>query len=160
MDAYTIPQAARATGLSPREVRLRIEEGRLRAISIGGRRAVEVAELERAGLLGDGPSPQPDPVSPEVMPELVERLETQAGELAVLRRASAERRTHDERERRRLEGELAQARRELQEARARISQLEAAGFRRSLGVHADRPALTPLFQPTEEEPPEDQRPAT
>ena len=154
MDAYTIPEAARVADMSPKDVRLHIEEGRLRAIQVGGRRLVERAELERAGLLGDKP-PEPRDASPapEVTPKLVERLETQAAELAVLRRASAERRTTDERERKRLEEELAETRRELQAARARIAELETAGFSKSLERRLNRPALDPLFEPTREEPP-------
>jgi excisionase family DNA binding protein len=162
VDTLTIPEAARIAGVSPREVRVHIEEGRLRASQVGGQRVIETGELERAGLVGDKPEApmeaQPVPeameVSPahEATPTLVERLETQAAELAVLRRASAERRTNDERERRRLEEELAEARRELQAAHARIAELETAGFTRSLERRKSRPALGPLFERTPEEP--------
>ena len=153
VDAYTIPEAARVAGISPKDIRLRIEEGRLQAITMGGKRAIEKAELERAGLVGDKPEPpgevQP---APQVSSKLVERLEAQAAELAILRRASAERRTTDERQRKRLEQELAEARTELQEARLRIAELEAAGFTKSLGWRKNRPALSPLFERTPEEP--------
>jgi excisionase family DNA binding protein len=153
VDAYTIPEAARVAGLSPMEVRLRIEEGRLEAIKVGGRRVVERAELERAGLLGGDrpPEPQEAQPAPEVTPSLVEQLEAQAAELAVLRRASTERRTTDERERKRLEEELAEVRQELRAARTRIAELEAAGFRDSLG-RKDRPALNPLFERMPDDP--------
>jgi succinate dehydrogenase/fumarate reductase flavoprotein subunit len=109
VDAYTIPQAARAAGLSPREVRLRIEEGDVRAFVRAGRRMVERAELER----------------------LVERQEPELPALAPV---------PDPAEVRRLEQELAEARRELRRARERIEELEAAH---------KRPALTALFQSTE-----------
>jgi helix-turn-helix protein len=150
MEAYTIPDAARIAGLSPKEIRVRIEDGRLRAAWRGGRRMLSRDELERAGLLGDGPSHGPEGSPTEPMPDLVERLEEQAGELAVLRRASAERRARDERELQRLAGELEEARRELQQARVRIAELEAQGLRASLRS-SDRAALTPLFESTREE---------
>ena len=108
-------------------------------------------ELERAAMLADEPSPDPSG-APEPIPGLVERLEEQAGELAVLRRASAERRAHDERERQRLQAELDEARRELQRTRVRIAELEAQGFRASLRS-PERPALTPLFESTGDEDP-------
>jgi DNA-binding transcriptional MerR regulator len=156
VDAYTIPEAARVAEMSPKDVRLYIEEGRLQAIQVGGRRVVERAELERAGLLGDKP-PEPRDIAPapELTPKLVERLEAQAAELAVLGRASAERRTTDERERKRLEEELTETRRELHAARSRIVELETAGFSNSLERRMNRPALDPLFERTPEEPPTD-----
>jgi hypothetical protein len=159
VDAYTIPEAARAAGMSPKDVRLHIEEGRLQASQVGGRRVVERSELVRAGLLGDKPPEPRDSTPPaEVTPKLVERLEAQAAELAVLRRASAERRTTDERERMRLEEELTETRRELQAARSRIAQLETAAFSNSLERRMNRPALSPLFEPTPEEPPAPETP--
>jgi chromosome segregation ATPase len=152
MEAYTIPDAARVTGLSPREIRVRIEEGRLRATWRGGRRMLDRDELERAAMLADDASPARSGEASEPIPELVERLEEQAGELAVLQRASAERRARDERERQRLQAELDEARSELQRARVRIAELEAQGFRASLRP-AERPALTPLFENTRNEDP-------
>jgi hypothetical protein len=153
VDAYTIPEAARVAGISPKDVRVRIEEGRLQAITMGGQRAIEKVELERAGLLGDNTEPPEEAQpAPRVSSKIVERLEAQAAELAVLRRASAERRTTDERLRKRLEHELAEARSELQAARLRIAELEAAGFNRSLERPRSRPALSPLFEPTPEGP--------
>jgi hypothetical protein len=150
MEALTIPDAARVTGLSPREIRVRIEEGRLRATWRAGQRVLDRDELERAELLGDEPPPDSPSASGQPIPGLVERLEEQAGELAVLRRASAERRAHDERERQRLQAELDEARRELQRTQVRIAELEAQGFRASLRS-ANRPALTPLFESTRDE---------
>jgi excisionase family DNA binding protein len=47
MDAYTIPEAARALGVTPRELREWIEEGRLRAFESGGRRLVPRAQVRQ-----------------------------------------------------------------------------------------------------------------
>ena len=127
MDAYTIPEAARAAGLSPREVRLRIEEGDLRAVIRAGRRMVERAELHR--LLETAREPEPPP-----------SREEDVLELARVRRTAAQTRARDAAEVRRLEQELGEARRELRKARERIEELEAA---------RSRPALTALFQSTE-----------
>jgi hypothetical protein len=85
MDAYTIPEAARAAGLSPREVRVRIEEGDLRAFIRAGRRMVERSELDR--LMERRPPAQPalramppPAADPRVVEDLTERLEEQAVE--------------------------------------------------------------------------------
>ena len=127
MDAYTIPEAARAAGLSAREVRLRIEQGELRAFTRAGRRMVERSEVERL-VEGSKPIEVPDP------------REEDALELARVRRAAAQTRARDAVEVRRLEQELGDARRELRQAKERIKELEAA---------SRRPALTALFQSTE-----------
>jgi hypothetical protein len=127
MDAYTIPEAARAAGLTPREVRLRIEEGDLRAFIRAGRRMVERSELDRV-LEGSRPLEVPD------------QREEDALELARIKRTAAQTRARDAAEVRRLEQELAEARRELREARERIEELESA---------RSRPALTALFESTE-----------
>jgi hypothetical protein len=141
MDAYTIPEAARAAGLSPREVRMRIEEGDLRAFIRAGRRMVERSELdrllERSAPAQPGLRAMPPPaVDPRVVEDLVGRLEEQALELARVRRTAAETRARDAAEVRRLEQELGDARR-------RISELESANR---------RPALSELFQSTVREP--------
>jgi hypothetical protein len=127
MDAYTIPEAARAAGLTPREVRLRIEEGDLRAFIRAGRRMVERSELDRV-LEGSRPL------------EVPHQREEDALELARIKRTAAQTRARDAAEVRRLEQELAEARRELREARERIEELESA---------RSRPALTALFESTE-----------
>ena len=127
MDAYTIPEAARAAGLSPREVRMRSEEGDLRAFIRAGRRMVEATELERlverrmphTPMLRAAPPPK---ASPRVVEDLAARLEEQALELARLRRTAAETRARDAREVRRLEQELADARRELARANERMQE--------------------------------------
>src|SRR3954464_11497425 len=80
MDAYTIPEAARAVGLSPREVRLRIEEGDLRAFVRAGRRMVEQAEIDR---LVEREEPELPALAPVPDPAEVRRL---GQELAEVRR--------------------------------------------------------------------------
>ena len=66
METYTIPEAAEITGLAPREVRLALEDGRLRAIRSGGRWRIPRYELERAGMIAvrdlDASEPEPEPV--------------------------------------------------------------------------------------------------
>jgi excisionase family DNA binding protein len=47
MNAYTIPDAAKALGVTPRELRQWIEEGRLSAREAGGRRFVPRSEVMR-----------------------------------------------------------------------------------------------------------------
>jgi excisionase family DNA binding protein len=47
MDAYTIPEAAKELGVTPRELRHWIEEGRVPAYEIAGRRFVAAAEVRR-----------------------------------------------------------------------------------------------------------------
>jgi hypothetical protein len=128
MVAYTIPEAARAAGLSAREVRLRIEEGDLRAFVRAGRRMVEQAEIDR--LLAAAPQPV----------KTSDARAEDALELARVKRAAAQTRARDAAEVRRLEQELGEARRELARARQRIEELESARA---------RPALTALFQSTE-----------
>src|SRR3954452_20745126 len=109
---------------------MRIEEGDLRAVIRAGRRMVDHGDLER--LLDRQPqapppvraAPPPLP-SPHVVDDLVARLEEQALELARVKRTAAETRARDAREVRNLEQELAEARRELSRARARIAELES-----------------------------------
>jgi excisionase family DNA binding protein len=47
MDAYTIPDAARALGLSAKEVRGWIEDGRLSAAEVEGRWLIPAGEVRR-----------------------------------------------------------------------------------------------------------------
>ena len=46
MDGYEIPEVARHTGKSPEEVRLALEEGRMRGAKVAGRWRVSPAELD------------------------------------------------------------------------------------------------------------------
>src|SRR5215208_2844846 len=52
--AVDVAEAAELTGLSEKAVRRRLERGTLRAMKLGNRRMIPVAELERRGLLNDG----------------------------------------------------------------------------------------------------------
>jgi chromosome segregation ATPase len=155
MDAYTIPEAARAVGLSPREVRMRIEEGDLGAFIRAGRRMVDRNELER---LFDRPAPPqpaltaapPPAPSPRVVEDLVARLEEQALELARVKRTAAETRARDAAEVRKLQQDLGDARRDLSRARERIAELESDdGDHVPARLQDQRSALTPLFRRTE-----------
>ena len=65
MDAYTIPEAADLTGLTPKEVRLLIEEGGLKAFRLGGRHRIARNELVRSGLL-DPPEPEEQLAQPPI----------------------------------------------------------------------------------------------
>jgi chromosome segregation ATPase len=158
MDAYTIPEAARAAGLSPREVRVRIEEGDLRAFIRAGRRMVEQSELERLVELSMPATPTlraapPPAASPRVVEDLVARLEEQALELARVRRTAAETRARDAAEIRRLEQELDDASHQLTRMRELIARLESDGAQGPpRPVEDQRSALTPLFRRTEPKP--------
>ncbi len=46
MDGYEIPEVARRVGMSPEEVRLALEEGRMRGTKVAGRWRVAPAELD------------------------------------------------------------------------------------------------------------------
>jgi hypothetical protein len=156
MDAYTIPEAARAAGLSSREVRVRIEEGHLRAFIRAGRRMVERAEIERLTERPTLKAPdlrtqQPPAASTRTVEDLVARLEEQALELARIRRTAAETRARDGVEVRRLEQDLGEARRALSRARERIAELESEDGHREPRPTDQRQALTPLFRSTEPE---------
>jgi DNA-binding transcriptional MerR regulator len=150
MDAYTIPEAARAAGLTPREVRMRIEEGDLRAFIRAGRRMVAHSEIER---LSERTSPPPTPAAPNPpIDDLVARLEEQALELARVKRTAAETRARDAAEVRSLEQDLGEARRALSRARERIAELESDGAPVAARPPDQREALTPLFRRTEPTP--------
>jgi chromosome segregation ATPase len=144
MEAYTIPEAARAAGLTSREVRVRIEEGDLRAFIRAGRRMVERSDVERL-------TQRPTLTAPELrtsparaasnggaVEDLVARLEEQALELA-----------RDAAEIRSLEQDLAETRRALSRARERIAELESDGSHTEPRPNDQRQALTPLFRRTE-----------
>lgn len=102
----TIREASRATGLSVKALRRRIERGTLRAIVVNERRRIPMSELLRAGLLrtegGDpgGVPVRPGPGMPHTTPsytpsgypatfiaDLLDRLERQAEEIGRLESA-------------------------------------------------------------------------
>lgn len=67
MSSLTLEQAARASGRSPREIRLLLEEGRLRGAVLAGRWQVEPSEVD--GLLGQvGVGAPPDEQPLRVVP--------------------------------------------------------------------------------------------
>lgn len=87
-----IAGAARATGLSVKALRGRVERGSLPATLIDGRRRIPIAALLEAGLLVSDAS-QGRAVPPPggtAEPELVARLDAQAEEIARLRAEVAE----------------------------------------------------------------------
>lgn len=67
----SIRDAARASGLSPKALRRRIERGTLGSVLVAGRRRIPVDDLVRRGLVPDGADPvsvdgvamTPDPVA-------------------------------------------------------------------------------------------------
>ena len=124
MRAYTFAEAAARCGVSPREIRLLVEEGRLRADRRAGVRVVEEGELERAGLLEEGASPDDGAVAPPLA-VVLERLETKAAELAAVRTQ--------------LEDARVRHASEIQALRREVHQLREASRR---GV---RPSLSPLL---------------
>lgn len=91
MRSFTISEAAEATGLTPKALRARIEDGHVRAVLRDGMPPrIPESELTRAGLLPareeqnstSGSSPGP---KAEIVRELVAVIERQASELAALR---------------------------------------------------------------------------
>ena len=150
MDAYTIPEAARAAGLTSREVRVRIEEGELRAVIRAGRRMVAHTEIE--GLTERSAPPATPAASTGAVEDLVARLEEQALELARVKRTAAETRARDAAEVRSLEQDLGEARRALSRARERIAELESDEAPGVARLRDQREALTPLFRRTEFQP--------
>ena len=124
MRAYTFAEAAVRCGMSPREIRLLVEEGRLRARHRGGTRVVDEHELEHAGLLEAGGPPGEGGVAPPLA-VVLQRLEEKAAEVAAVRAKLADVET-------RHAAEVKALRREVHELR------EAS--RRGV-----RPSLSPLL---------------
>ena len=132
----TIKETAEATGLTIKAVRSRIERGTLPAVVRDGLRRIPYSELVRAGLveadngaaIGQLPrqgtaaeSPQPD-----VLAELVNRLEAQAEELGRLKAITAAAETTSDQEHERAE----QLETEVIELCAKVAELEAQQPRR------------------------------
>jgi hypothetical protein len=140
VDVLTIPEAARATGSSPREIRRRIERGLIRASWRGGVRVVERRELDSslAALDAVGGTPAAGPI---VVRELLERVERQAVELAQLRKMLEEAEARHQQDRRRLEAGL----REARAARRHESDDQGAGGESGGAGGGMRESLAPLF---------------
>jgi hypothetical protein len=166
MSSLTLEQAARASGRSAREIRLLLEEGRLRGAVRAGRWQVEPSEVDGLALearVGDLPNePRLRAVSPAIgtatsdapshptgaaaVEELVSRLEQRAvevarlrGELEALREGRNEHGARVERELDGLRRELGQANAQLERARERIEELEAGPGSAQVGRAVEQP---------------------
>jgi excisionase family DNA binding protein len=84
----SIRDAARATGLSPKALRRRIERGTLTSVMIGGRRRIPMEALARRGLIASGHDPvtghrvveRPSPAV-EAITDQLHRLESRVSAL-------------------------------------------------------------------------------
>ncbi len=132
MRAYTFAEAAVRCGLSPREIRLLVEEGRLRARRRAGARVLDEHELERAGLLETADAPREGGIAPPLA-VVLQRLEEKAAELADVRSRLADAET-------RHAAEVKALRREVHELR----KASRRGIRPSL-----RPLLGDSWNPEE-----------
>lgn len=89
--AFSISEAAEATGLTQKALRARIEQGHVRAVLRDGMPLrIPESELRRAGLLPERSGPEgangpPEERGSETVRELVAVIERQAAELAMLR---------------------------------------------------------------------------
>lgn len=146
METYTIAEAAKATALSHKAIRNRVDRGQLRVSLRDGVRRIPASELERAGLLGPaaeaakGQEPQGGSLGGNMLGELLDRLERQAGELAELRLISREADSlRGERER--LEAFAHEQRAKVVELEARLEQAQAPRrwWRRPAPVEAAAP---------------------
>jgi excisionase family DNA binding protein len=127
---YTFVQAARLLGVTPMDVRLMVEEGRLQSVRRGGKRMIaedELGEVEEEA----GAEPGGTVVAPPLQVVLA-RLEEKAAELAEVRQQLDDARSrHAE--------ELKALRREVRELRESSRQERGVGprnerrMRRSLG---------------------------
>jgi excisionase family DNA binding protein len=133
---YTFVDAARILGISPMDVRLMVEEGRLSSLRRGGTRMIAEDELDRVRetAVEDGGG---QPVAPPLRVVLA-RLEEKAAELAEVRRELDRARSRHAEELRALRREV----RELRES-ARGGSGEHRRSRRQDGKM--RRTLGPLF---------------
>jgi hypothetical protein len=159
VEVYTIPEAAKVTGRTPRAIRLQIEEGSLEAVDRGGVRVIARSALESAGLVGGRPRMVPEPAGAEwpapvelTVRELLERVERQAIELAELMTERDEAEARHEAERRRLEVALVEARQEVEAQRDRISELEGRSMPTAVRHPVMRDSLAPLFEAAQHPP--------
>lgn len=82
----SIRDAARASGLSPKALRRRIERGTLGSVLVGGRRRIPVDDLVRRGLVADAAAPGAEPATaggddPAAMARRLRALESRVAAL-------------------------------------------------------------------------------
>jgi helix-turn-helix protein len=162
MGCLDIEQAARASGLTARDVRLLIERGKLPATRPAGRWLIDQRHLAAAT-----PRPEVDGVrpigadSPEDRGTLLARLEEAQAQVADLRAERDELRLRLREQVSSLQRSLEDSMEELDETRARLAELESRRPRAvpepepepvrppepASGLRA-RDALTPLFRAT------------
>lgn len=173
MASLDIEQAARASGLSARDIRLLIERGRLPASRPAGRWLIDERHLAAASSERPEPPARPDvsgarPIGADQTPEVnktvpgdddpatvLARLEEAMAQIADLRVERDELRLRLREQVSSLQRSLEDSMEELDEARARVAELES-GPRRAAprpapartGGASARDALTPLFRAT------------
>ncbi len=174
MGSLDIEQAARASGLSAREVRLLIEEGRLPAKRPAGRWLIDQRHLadaapKRPAVTGVRPiGADPDPVDQaaaageEDTATALARLEEALAQVADLREERDQLRLRLREQVSSLQRSLEDSMEELDDARAKVAELEARRSHPSRSARPSRPsgparqspgggardALTPLFRAT------------
>jgi DNA-binding transcriptional MerR regulator len=171
MGCLDIDQAARASGLRPRDIRLLIEQGQLPATRPAGRWLIDHRHLAAAaparpdvsGARPIGADPVDDP--PEAAPgaadedtaTVLARLEEAMAQVADLRVERDELRLRLREQVSSLQRSLEDAMEELDEARARLAEAESRRPRQVSGRPSagrdstgggTREALTPLFRAT------------
>ena len=169
MASLDIEQAARASGLSAREIRLLIERGKLPATRPAGRWLIDKRHLAAAApapVVAPAPeveaAPEDDvarPIggdAPEDVGTLLARLEEAQSQIADLRVERDELRLRLREQVSSLQHSLEDSMEELDEARARLAELERRRPRpepvqpptEAKGGVGVRDALTPLFRAT------------
>jgi hypothetical protein len=169
MAALDIDRAARASGLSPRQVRLLIEDGRLPASRPSGRWLIDERhlsvlapaparpEVQGARPIGADPPAEPEPPAAdeeqpgESMGEVLGRLEEATVAIADLRAERDDLRLKLREQVSSLQRSLEDSMEELDHAKARVAELEASRFQdtvKEAGGIGARAALTPLFRAT------------
>jgi len=132
MDTFTFAEAAEVTGLTKKALRNRVYRGQLQSVLREGVRRIPRSELEREDLLGEGEAPGATETAevpletdrePDVVSELLERLERQAAELGELRLLTREAESLQA-DRGRLEGALHEARAKVTELEAKLAEAE------------------------------------
>ena len=140
---YTFIEAARLLGVTPADIRLMVEEGRLRSVRRGGTRMIADQELAREEASEDGSAGVAPPLQ-----VVLARLEEKAAELAEVRRELDHARSrHAE--------ELKALRREVRELRNGARQAQGEPPSRPRSDRRMRHSLGPLFGVNPEDQPTD-----